>query len=82
MPRHKNVIPTVDKSKPKPGERIAHPELVRECREDGKGWRRDAYGNWWPCDVNIGPLLTREEFREQQTADAQSGNEREAQGEV
>ena len=33
----------------KPGECQSHPELVTQCREDGKGWRRDEYGNWWPC---------------------------------
>lgn len=48
MPRRKKVIPTVDKSIPKPGERIARPELVTECKS-GKGWRRDQWGNWWPC---------------------------------
>lgn len=30
-------------------ERVAHPELVTQCQEDGKGWRRDEYANWWPC---------------------------------
>lgn len=49
MPRRKKVIPTVDKSVPKPSARVAHPELVTECKEAGKGWRRDQYGDWWPC---------------------------------
>lgn len=49
MPRRKKVIPTVDKSVPKPGERIAHPELVTRCK-GSKGWRRDEFANWWPCD--------------------------------
>lgn len=53
MPRRRKVIPTVDKSTPKPGERIAHPELVTRCKEPGKGWRRDAYGNWWPCSQEV-----------------------------
>lgn len=51
MPRRKKVIPTVDKTTPKPGQRIAHPELVTQCKEAGKGWRRDEYGNWWPCEA-------------------------------
>lgn len=40
---------------PKPGERIAHPDLVTQCKEPGKGWRRDAYGNMWPCSSEGGP---------------------------
>ena len=54
MPRRKKAIPTVDKSIPKPGERQSHPELVTQCREDGKGWRRDDKGNWWPCEKQEG----------------------------
>lgn len=34
----------------KPVERIAHPELIRECGEDGKGWRVNEYGDWFPCE--------------------------------
>jgi hypothetical protein len=29
---------------------IRNPEVVRECREDGKGWRIDHKGDWVPCD--------------------------------
>lgn len=29
---------------------MSHPEVARECREDGKGWRMDERGNIWPCD--------------------------------
>lgn len=30
---------------------MAHSEVVRECREDGKGWRIDEKGDWWPCNL-------------------------------
>jgi hypothetical protein len=38
-------------------------EVVRECKEDGSGWRVDERGDWWPCQQTLGPLPTREEYR-------------------
>lgn len=51
--------------------RKAHPEVVRECREDGKGWRINEYGDWFPCAETLGPMLTREEWREKKRAEAE-----------
>ena len=39
---------------------------MTECRGDGVGWRRDEYGNLWPCQDELGPLLTPREWREKQ----------------
>lgn len=52
-----------------------HPEVVRECREDGKGWRVDEKGDWWPCATELGPMLTREEYlaKQREEADAAEG---------
>lgn len=51
-------------------ERTPHPEVVRECREDGIGWRVNEYGDWFPCAEELGPMLTREEWREKKAAEA------------
>lgn len=45
-------------------------EVVRECKEDGLGWRVDAHGDWWPCAGELGPLPTREEYRERKAKEA------------
>lgn len=44
-------------------------EVVRECKEDGSGWRVDKFGDWWPCK-DIGPLPTREEYRAKKAQEA------------
>jgi hypothetical protein len=51
-----------------------HPEVVRECGEDGKGWRIDEKGDWFPCGP-LGPLLTREEYREKKAAEGSETEE-------
>jgi hypothetical protein len=47
-------------------------EVVRECKEDGSGWRVDERGDWWPCQQTLGPLPTREEYRAQKAQEAAS----------
>ena len=45
-------------------------DVSQECPEDGKGWRVDASGNWWPCAGKLGPLPSREEYREMKAKEA------------
>lgn len=49
-------------------------EVVRECREDGKGWRIDEKGDWYPCAGELGPLPTREEYREMKAKEQEAGS--------
>jgi hypothetical protein len=50
--------------------RQSRQEWVRECPEDGSGWRVDDKGFWWPCQQTLGPLPTREEYRAKKAQEA------------
>lgn len=39
---------------------------MRECGEDGKGWRVDEFGNWWPCSPANEAEPERDEKRKRQ----------------